>query len=122
VAGARPPALKRVILELSGIAFERVPSSGFAVYLASAADIAAGRPGTFVGLLDLFGATHAHMAGMEGMGAVQRFDISRIVAREGLGLTLRIEPYDLFTSKTGASAPKRDDTVKIGKVRFVEVS
>jgi hypothetical protein len=44
------------------------------------------------------------------------------VAREGLGLTLRVEPYDLLVSKEGYAAPTRDDIVKVGQVRFVEVS
>jgi len=110
------------LLELGDISFARTPSSGFAVYLASADDVAAERRGTFVGLIDLFGVTHAHVAGMAGMGAAQRFDVTNIVAREGLALTIRIEPYDLLVSKSGRAAPKRDDAVKIGSVRFVEVS
>ncbi len=113
---------RRVLLELSDISFARVPSSGFAVYLVSRNDVAAGRPGNFVGLLDLFGSTHAHMSGMEMMSAAQRFDVSSIVAREGLTLTLRVEPYDLLVSKEGRAAPNRDDTVNVGSVRFVEVS
>ena len=113
---------KRVTLELSDIVFMRTPSSGFAVYLANADDVAAGRKGSFVGLIDLFGATHGHVAGMAGMSAVQRFDVTDIVARKGLGLTIKIEPYDLLVSKSGRPAPQRDDAVKIGKVRFVETS
>ena len=113
---------KRVTLELSDIVFVRTPSSGFAVYLANADDVDAGRRGTFVGLVDLFGSTHGHVAGMSGMSAVQRFDVTDIVARKGLGLTIKIEPYDLLVSKSGKSAPKRDDAVRIGKVRFVETS
>lgn len=124
--GAAPPsppgAHKRVTLELSNIVFTRTPSSGFAVYLANADDVDAGRRGSFVGLIDLFGATHGHVAGMSGMTAVQRFDVTDIVARKGLGLTIKIEPYDLLVSKSGRSAPKRDDAVRIGKVRFVETS
>ena len=116
------PSRRRVTLELSDITFERTPSSGFAVYLANADDVAARRKGSFVGLIDLFGATHGHVAGMAGMTAVQRFDVTEIVALKGLGLTIRIEPYDLLVSKAGASAPKRDDAVRIGKVRFVETT
>jgi hypothetical protein len=127
--GAAPPPAppppnehKRVTLELSDIVFIRTPSSGFAVYLANADDVSAGRKGSFVGLIDLFGATHGHVAGMTGMSAVQRFDVTDIVARKGLGLTIKIEPYDLLVSKSGRPAPERDDAVKIGKVRFVETS
>ena len=75
-----------------------------------------------MGLIDLFGSTHSHVAGMSGMSAVQRFDVTDIVARKGLGLTIKIEPYDLLVSKSGKSAPKRDDAVRIGKVRFVETN
>jgi hypothetical protein len=127
--GAAPPPAspplserKRVTLELSDIVFIRTPSSGFAVYLANADDVSAGQKGSFVGLIDLFGATHGHVAGMTGMSAVQRFDVTDIVARKGLGLTIKIEPYDLLVSKSGRPAPQRDDAVKIGKVRFVETS
>jgi Common central domain of tyrosinase len=122
IVAPTPVLRRRVILELGDITFARTPSSGFAVYLASADDVAAKRRGTFVGLIDLFGVTHAHVAGMAGMGAVQRFDVTNIVAREGLGLTIRIEPYDLLVSKSGHAAPKRDDAVKIGSVRFVETA
>jgi hypothetical protein len=116
------PSHRRVTLELSDIVFIRTPSSGFAVYLANTDDVAAGRQGSFVGLIDLFGATHGHVAGMTGMSVVQRFDVTDIVARKGLDLTVKIEPYDLLVSKTGKPAPQRDDAVKIGKVRFVETS
>ncbi|HTW33065.1 MAG TPA: hypothetical protein VMD53_00500 [Rhizomicrobium sp.] len=121
-AEAPPPSggHKRVTLELGDITFTRTPSSGFAVYLANADDVAAGRLGRFVGLIDLFGATHGHVAGMAGMSAIQRFDVTDIVARKGIGLTIRIEPYDLLVSKSGGPAPRRDDAVRIGKVRFVE--
>ena len=117
-----PPSHRRVTLELSDIVFIRTPSSGFAVYLASADEVFAGQKGSFVGLIDLFGATHGHVAGMAGMSAVQRFDVTDIVARKGLGLTIKIEPYDLLVSKSGKPAPQRDDAVKIGKVRFVETT
>ena len=126
--GAAPPPPpppsehKRVTLELSDIVFIRTPSSGFAVYLANADDVSAGQKGSFVGLIDLFGATHGHVAGMTGMSAVQRFDVTDIVARKGLGLTIKIEPYDLLVTKSGRPAPQRDDAVKIGKVRFVETT
>ena len=117
-----PPSHRRVTLELSDIVFTRTPSSGFAVYLLDVGDVAGELKGSFVGLIDLFGATHSHVAGMSGMSAVQRFDVTDIVARKGLGLTIKIEPYDLLVSKSGKSAPQRDDAVKIGKVRFVETT
>jgi len=105
----------RVVLELSGISFDRAPSSGFAVYLA-----APGNPnGAFVGLLDLFGATHPHVAGMSAMAAVQSFDVTAIV-RAGRGpFTIRVAPYDLLVGKSGAPAPKRADGVRIASVRFL---
>lgn len=64
----------RVVLELADIAFDRTPSSGFAVYLS-----APGIPEAFVGMLDLFGATHAHVSGMAAMNAKQNFDVTNLV-------------------------------------------
>src|SRR5579871_6907295 len=71
----------KVLLELAGISFKRVPSSGFAVYLDSG-----GKPASDpVGLIDIFGATHMGagmnaMPGMRSAKSVQRFDVTRIVA------------------------------------------
>jgi hypothetical protein len=119
-SGSPPKALEapapengRVLLELSDIQFARVPSSGFGVYL----DTASGAS-NFVGLLDLFGATHRHM----GMKAVQSFDVTRILRGFASPFTLRVAPYDLFVSKTGKSVAPRSDAVRIGAVRFVMVS
>ena len=61
------------------------------------------------------------MAGMA-MGATQRFDVTRFI-RSGIGaFTVRIEPYDLLVTKTGATATQRKDAVHIGAVKFVVVS
>lgn len=121
VAAPRAAANQLVLLELADISFERVPSSGFAVYL----DPARGAPDNerdFVGLIDLFGATHNGMPGMPSMPVVQRFDVTRLVPAAGGDFTLRVEPYALLVSKSGAAAPSRPDGVKIGSVRFVVVS
>ena len=112
----------RVVLELSGISFTLVPSSGFAVYLDCA-----GRPPSAdpVGLIDIFGATHHKaMAGMPGMPAVaaQRFDVTAIVRQSPGPFTLRVEPYDLLVTKSGTPLRARADQVHIGSVRFVVVS
>ncbi len=103
-----------VLLELSGIVFKLVPSSGFAVYLDSAGLPPSNDP---VGLIDIFGATH-HMEGMPGMAA-QRFDVTTILRRSSGPFTLRVEPYDLFASRAGAAPRVRTDAVTIGAVRFV---
>lgn len=126
VTAEAPPSLsapsiapnERVLLELSDIHFDRVPSSGFSVYLIESRTTALNDP---VGLLNLFGATHMQMPGMP-MKAAQRFDVTRIVAHSAGPFTLRIEPYDLLVRKSGAPAPKRADEVHIGSVRFVVVS
>jgi hypothetical protein len=108
----------RVFLELVGIRFDRVPSTGFAVYL-DRANAKAAQP---IGLLDLFGATHAQMPGMTMRGASQRFDVTRVV-RGGAGpFTLRIEPYDLLVTHSGAATAQRHDAVHIGSATFVVVS
>ncbi len=112
-------ASERVLLELSDIKFDRVPSSGFAIYLATQSEAAQNLKGALVGLLDLFGATHMQMPGMT---AAQRFDVTRVVTASGGPYTLRIAPYDLLVSRQGASAPSRADVVKIGSVRFVVLS
>jgi hypothetical protein len=120
--GLTAPSLQspeaQVFLELSGIRFDRVPSTGFAVYL-DRADSKAPLP---IGLIDLFGATHAQMPGMAMHSAGQRFDVTRIV-KSGTGpFTLRIEPYDLLVTKSGGAGVKRSDAVHIGSVKFVVVS
>jgi hypothetical protein len=119
-APLRAPSIaanEHVLLELSEISFDRVPSSGFAVYLIGSGSVS-NEP---VGLLNLFGATHMQMPGMT-MKAAQRFDVTRIVAHSPGPFTLRIEPYDLLVSKAGASAPQRADQVHIGSVKFVVIS
>lgn len=105
---------QRVILELSDIGFDRVPSSGFAVYLSRSAQ----SPGTFVGLIDLFGATHPRMPGMSAMKPMQRFDVTRIVGKSRGPFTVRVEPYDLLVSKSGA-VNERADAIHIGSIKFV---
>jgi hypothetical protein len=108
----------RVFLELADIRFDRVPSTGFAVYL----DRAGTRAFQPVGLLDLFGATQAQMPGMAMRRASQRFDVTRFV-RSGQGaFTLRVEPYDLLVTKSGSPATQRRDAVHIGSVKFVVIS
>jgi hypothetical protein len=118
---APPPRKSRVLLELNDIRFTVAPSSGFAVYLAGPDDAAAGRQGDFVGLIDLFGASHRDMTGMAGMGTAQRFDVTAIVSRRGQALTLVIAPYALLAPK-GDNAPLvRADGITIGSMRFVQV-
>jgi hypothetical protein len=112
---AAPPKATRIVLELSGISFTHAPSSGFAVYLATPEHSA----GAFVGLLDLFGATHPHVAGMGAMEALQSFDVTAIVRGRGGPFTVRIAPYDLLVTKSGASAARRADGVRIARVRFL---
>lgn len=113
----------KVLLELKGITFKRVPSSGFAVYLDSG-----GKPASDpVGLIDIFGASHTGagmnaMSGMKMAKAVQRFDVTKIVSGSPGPFTLRVEPYDLLVTKEGKPGASRSDAVQIGAVRFVVVS
>jgi len=113
----------KVLLELAGIAFKRVPSSGFAVYLDSGGKVSSDP----VGLIDIFGATHmgAGMSAMPGMKtakSVQRFDVTKIVTGSPGPFALRVEPYDLLVTKDGKPGASRKDAVQIGSVRFVVVS
>ncbi|HXC55240.1 MAG TPA: tyrosinase family protein [Rhizomicrobium sp.] len=113
-----------VLLELSGISFTLVPSSGFAVYLDRAGKPTSADP---VGLIDIFGATH-HGAGLDPMPgmhmikAAQRFDVTAIVRRSPGPFTLRVEPYDLLVTHDGRSVRGRADAVTIESVRFVVLS
>jgi hypothetical protein len=111
----------RILLELSGIAFKLVPSSGFAVYLDSAGRPASKDP---VGLIDIFGATHhGAMAAMPGMSkATQRFDVTAVVRQSPGPFTLRVEPYDLLVTKSGTPLRPRADQVQIDAVRFIIAS
>jgi hypothetical protein len=111
----------RVLLELSGIAFTLVPSSGFAVYLDRAGGPASKDP---VGLIDIFGATHhGAVAAMPGMSkATQRFDVTAIVRQSPGPFTLRVEPYDLLVTKSGTPLQARAEQVHIGGVRFIVAS
>ncbi|MBI3678672.1 MAG: tyrosinase family protein [Proteobacteria bacterium] len=108
---------QHVYLELADISFDRVPSSGFAVYLAKGGQ----GEGAFVGLIDLFGATHPRMPGMSAMKPVQRFDVTRIVGKSKGPFTVRVEPYDLLVSKSGA-ANTRADAIHIGSIKFTVAS
>ena len=113
----------KILLELAGITFQRVPSSGFAVYLDSGEKLS----GDPVGLIDIFGASHMGagmntMTGMKIAKSEQRFDVTKIVAGSPGPFTLRVEPYDLLVTKAGKPGESRTDTVQIGAVRFVVVS
>ena len=113
-AGNLPGA--RIVLELSDIAFDRIPSSGFAVCLG-----APGMAEAFVGMLDLFGATHAHVSGMNGMKANQNFDVTALIRGSTGPFAVRVAPYDLLVSKNKANAV-RVDGVRIGGIRFIATS
>ncbi len=110
----------KVLLELSGISFALVPSSGFAVFLDSAGEAPSDEP---VGLIDIFGATHhgGGMAAMAGMAA-QRFDVTAILRRSRGPYTLRVEPYTLLVTHEGKPNRSRTDAVKIASVRFIVIA
>ncbi|MEI9989281.1 MAG: tyrosinase family protein [Rhizomicrobium sp.] len=109
----------KVLLELSGIAFKLVPSSGFAVYLDSAGEAPSAEP---VGLIDIFGATHhgGGMGAMTGMAA-QRFDVTQILRKSRGPYTLRVEPYTLLVTHDGKPTRSRADAVTIASARFVVI-
>ncbi len=110
----------KVLLELSGISFVLVPSSGFAVYLDSGGEAPSDEP---VGLIDIFGATHhgGVMAAMTGTAA-QRFDVTAVLRRSRGPYTLRVEPYTLLVTHEGRPTRSRTDAVKIGSVRFIVIA
>ena len=53
--------------------------------------------------------------------AAQRFDVTQIVRRSRGPFTLRVEPYDLLVTRSGAPGRSRTDAVEIGAVRFVVI-
>jgi len=110
----------KVLLELAGISFALVPSSGFAVYLDSPGEAPSDEP---VGLIDIFGATHhgGSMGAMAGMSA-QRFDVTAVLRRSRGPYTLRVEPYTLLVTHEGKPTRSRTDAVKIASVRFIVIA
>ena len=108
-------------MRLSGIAWDRLPASGFAVYLAPRrAPLDESSP-YFLGTLNLFGtatpaAGRASMHQTAHMG-YQDFDATRLIDRVGEeSLEVQIIPYSLFAPVEGREAPRSED------VRIAEVS
>ena len=111
-------ASSRVLLELAGITFDLVPSSGFAVYLDSAGGPESGEP---VGLIDIFGATH-RMTMANGAMSAQRFDVTEVIRHAPGPYTLRVEPYTLLVTRDGRPGRSRVDGIRIASVRFVVIA
>ncbi len=107
-----PGKHSRVVLVLSGIDFDRAPSSGFAVYITFA-----GGQRALAGLIDLFAVSRKPMAGMT-MTQAQSFDITKLVAKAKGTFSVSVEPYSLLVSKKG-SAHTRADAVRIASMQIV---
>lgn len=108
-------------MRLSGIAWDRLPASGFAIYLAPRkAALDEGSP-YFLGTLNLFGTdAPGHGPAPTGQGAHadhQDFDATRLIDRvEAEALEVQIVPYSLFAPAAGRDAPRTED------LRIAEVS
>jgi len=122
-----PPGAERTLtVRLSGIAWARLPATGFAVYLAPRrAALDEGSP-YFLGTLNLFGTgvgagnarNRAAMHQAAHMG-YQDFDATRLLGRlEQESLEVQILPYALL-APTGATAPPRADGVRIAEVSLL---
>jgi hypothetical protein len=118
-----PPAGRTLTVRLGGLSWERLPATGFAVYLAPrGAELDESSP-YFLGTLNLFGtatpapgraATHqtAHMG-------YQDFDATRLLDRlEQESLEVQILPYSLFAQGAGQVAP-RAEGVHIAEVSLL---
>jgi hypothetical protein len=119
VAAAPAPSLT---VRLSGIRYDRLPASGFAVYLAPHDAALTENSAWFLGTVNLFGAG----GGPEGQALHQAhhadhqdFDATRLLDRlESERLEVRIVPYALLAPNGGATAP-RDDGIRIAQISLL---
>jgi hypothetical protein len=118
-----PPPRRTLTVRLSGIAWDRLPASGFAIYLAPRrASLEESSP-YFLGTLNLFGTAmpaqgRAAMHQTAHMG-YQDFDATRLIDRvEDESLEVQIVPYSLFATRAGASPPRTED-VRIAEVALL---
>ncbi|MFL6844210.1 MAG: hypothetical protein ACJ8ER_04940, partial [Allosphingosinicella sp.] len=116
-----PPPARTLTVRLSGIAYDRLPAAGFAIYLAPPGAALGEESPWFLGTLNLFGvhgggAAHAAMHQTAHMD-YQDFDATRLIDRlERDSLEVRIVPYALFT---GRAAPPRSNGVRIAEVALL---
>ncbi len=112
-------------MRLSGIEWDRLPASGFAIYLAPRrAELDESSP-YFLGTLNLFGTGTGTATPARGRAAMhqtahmgyQDFDATRLIDRvEAEALEVQIVPYSLFAPTPGRAAPRTED------LRIAEVS
>ncbi|MEA3053182.1 MAG: hypothetical protein QOG72_2085 [Sphingomonadales bacterium] len=118
-----PPPARTLTVRLSGIAWDRLPASGFAVYLAPPGAALDESSSWFLGTLNLFGTAtpargRAAMHQTAHMG-YQDFDATRLLARvEQERLEVHVVPYSLFARAAGQPAP-RADGLRIAEVALL---
>lgn len=118
-----PPRRRTLTVRLSGIEWDRLPASGFAIYLAPRRAALDESSPYFLGTLNLFG-TATPAAGRAAMHQTahmgyQDFDATRLIDRvEAEALEVQIVPYSLFASRAGAAAPRSED-VRIAEVALL---
>ncbi len=118
-----PPAKRTLTVRLSGIAWDRLPASGFAIYLAPRRAALDESSPYFLGTLNLFGTAlpalgRAAMHQTAHMG-YQDFDATRLIDRvEAETLEVQIVPYSLFARAAGQAAPRTED-VRIAEVALL---
>ena len=112
-------------MRLSGIAWNRLPASGFAIYLAPRGAALDESSPWFLGTLNLFGSEHGTATPARGRAEMhqtahmgyQDFDATRLIDRvEAEALEVQIVPYSLFAPTPGRAAPRTED------LRIAEVS
>lgn len=93
---AAAPNRQRIMLEISGITFNTMPKTGYAVWL----EVNGKR--SLAGLIDLFSAAPHEMPGMAMASiASQRFDVTNILKDSNGRFTLHIEPDALTETRKG---------------------
>jgi hypothetical protein len=114
-------------VRLSGIEWDRLPASGFAIYLAPRKAALDESSPYFLGTLNLFGTGMGTATPARGRAAMhqtahmgyQDFDATRLIDRvESEALEVQIVPYSLFATREGAAEPRSED-VRIAEVALL---
>jgi tyrosinase-like protein len=114
---------RRVLLQISGVDYDSMPSVGFGVFvnLPPGAQPLRSSP-YYVGNLSLFGIKHE--GHMHDAGAGQIFEIteiSRVAGFDASAIRVDIIPFDLLTQKSGGTLPQRSGNAVIDKFQVLVV-
>jgi hypothetical protein len=129
LVGEKPPAKRRVVVELTYSAPQFAPNVGFDVFLVpTVADKVPLQRGLshHIGILNLFGTKHGHGGHADQHGRrearVQMFDITKLVANQALEpreASIVVKPFDLFKStKPGVPVVRRAGGIVVNDVQI----